>query len=540
MPHDYPLEQRTIGRVLADKAQRIPQRTFLLWQGRAYTYAELDVMTSRYANGFAALGIGHGDHVAVMLPNCPEFYWVVWGLGKIGAVAVPLNTAAKGEMLRYFIDQSDSSCVVIDDEWAERLSAVAPLLPKVRTYLHRAPAGAAPLRVDGAGLRVLPLDAADSSDSSAPPLDRVRHDDTQLIIYTSGTTGPSKGVMCPHSQGLWVGRQMATDYGYQPDDVLYTCLPLFHANALFYSSCAALWADASIALAARFSATQFWDDIRASGATQFNSLGAMTNIILQLPPGPHERQHRLRQCMVVPMQKALLTEIGQRFKVRLTSLFAMSENYAVTVFVPDDRPDKAGSAGSARGASELRIVDDDGTVLAAGQVGEIQMRPCFAGSMMKGYYQMPDETARAFVDGWFCTGDRGYLDADGYLFFVDRKKEAIRRRGENISAYEVEMILSKHPAVLEVAAVPVPSELSEDEVMVYVVRKPGASVSAAELVHFAVEHMNYYMVPRFIEFIDALPKTATEKIEKYKLKQDALSRRATLWDREREGIAVRR
>ena len=540
MPHDYPLEQRTIGRVLADKARRIPQRTFLLWQGRAYTYAELDAMTSRYANGFAALGIGHGDHVAVMLPNCPEFYWVVWGLGKIGAVAVPLNTAAKGEMLRYFIDQSDSRCVVIDDEWAQRLAAIAPQLPKVHTYLHRAAATAAPLPVVAAGARVLPLDAIESSDASAPPLDRVRHDDTQLIIYTSGTTGPSKGVMCPHSQGLWVGRQMATDYGYQPDDVLYTCLPLFHANALFYSSCAALWADASIALAPRFSATQFWDDIRASGATQFNSLGAMTNIILQLPPGPHERQHRLRQCMVVPMQKTLLTEIGERFGVRLTSLFAMSENYAVTVFVPDDRPDKAGSAGSARGASELRIVDDDGTVLAAGQVGEIQMRPCFAGSMMKGYYQMPDETARAFVDGWFCTGDRGYLDADGYLFFVDRKKEAIRRRGENISAYEVEMILSKHPAVLEVAAVPVPSEMSEDEVMVYVVRKPGAFVSAAELVHFSVEHMNYYMVPRFIEFIDALPKTATEKIEKYKLKQDAVSRRAILWDREREGIAVRR
>ncbi|HPU53446.1 MAG TPA: AMP-binding protein [Burkholderiaceae bacterium] len=539
-PPDYALEERTIGRVLADKARRIAQRTFLLWQGQSHTYAELDAMTSRYANGFAALGIGHGDHVAVMLPNCPEFYWVVWGLGKIGAVAVPLNTAAKGEILRYFIDQSDSVCLVIDDEWAGRLTTVAPFLPKLRTVLHRAPEGAPALPIDNAAVRILPLHAADSGDDTAPPVDRVRHDDTQLIIYTSGTTGPSKGVMCPHSQSLFVGRQMALDYGYRPDDVLYTCLPLFHANALFYSSCAALWADAAIALAPRFSASQFWDDIRASGATQFNSLGAMSNIILQLPPGPHEREHALRQCMVVPMQKALLSEIGERFGVQVTSLFAMSENYAVTVFVPGDRPDKAGSAGSARGASELRIVEDDGTVLAAGQVGEIQMRPRFAGSMMKGYYRMPDETGRAFVDGWFCTGDRGFLDEDGYLYFVDRKKEAIRRRGENISAYEVEMILSKHPAVLEVAAVPVPSELSEDEVMVYVVRKPGSTVAAAELIHFAIEHMNYYMVPRFIDFIDALPKTATEKIEKYKLKQDAVSRRASLWDREREGIAVRR
>ncbi len=168
------------------------------------------------------------------------------------------------------------------------------------------------------------------------------------------------------------------------------------------------------------------------------------------------------------------------------------------------------------------------------------MRPLRPGSMMKGYYKMPEETARAFVDGWFCTGDRGYVDEDGYLYFVDRKKEAIRRRGENISAYEVEMILSKQPAILEVAAVPVPSEMSEDEVMVYVVRKPGATVSHADVVRFAAEHMNYYMVPRFVEFIDALPKTATEKIEKYKLKQQAQSRRDSLWDREREGIAVRR
>lgn len=537
---DYPLSERTIGRILADKARRIPGRPFLLWQGRSYTYAEIEAITNRYANGFAAYGIGHGDHVAVLLPNCPEFLWVVWGLGKLGAVAVPLNTAAKGDMLAYFIGQSDSKLLIADSEWADRIAAVAGALPELGTYVFRGPIPGELPTVAGSPVQVLSLQAFESDDETAPPLDRVRHDDAHLIVYTSGTTGPSKGVLCPHSQGLGVGRSISTDYGYRSDDVIYACLPLFHVNALWYSCTAALWAEASFALSPRFSATRFWEEIRACGATQFNSLGAMTNILLQLPGGPEDRDHALRQIMAVPMQQALYAELQSRYGVAVTSLFAMSENYAVTTFVPDDRADKAGSAGSARGASDLQIVDDDGRIMGPGEVGEIQMRPRHEGSMMNGYYKMPEASAGAFVEGWFCTGDRGYLDADGYLYFIDRKKEAIRRRGENISAYEVELILSRHPAILEVAAVPVPSEMSEDEVMVYVVLNQGASLAHAEVVHFAAEHMNYYMVPRFVEFIAELPKTATEKIEKYKLKQDALSRRSALWDRERAGIHIAR
>ncbi len=541
---DLPLAHRTLGRVLADRAHRAPERVFLHWQDERLTYGRIEALTNRYAHGWRALGIGHGDHVAVMLPNDPTFLAAVWGLGKIGAVAVPLNTAARGEMLRYFIDQSDSVAVVVDDAWADRVVAISAELPKVRHYLHRAAPGASPMRPLPTGAaaapRVWPLQVLEVDDERAPDPSRVRAQDTHLILYTSGTTGPSKGVMCPHSQGVNVGRQVAIDYGYRDDDVLYTCLPLFHANALWYSVGAALWAGASVALAPRFSANHFWDDIRRSGATQFNSLGAMTNILLQLPPGPHEREHRLRQCMVVPMQKTVYTQIRERYRVKVTSLFAMTENFAVTSFLPDDRPEKAGTAGSARGIAELRIVDDEDRPLAAGGVGEIQLRPREPGTMMSGYHAMPEQTAQAFVDGWFRTGDRGWLDSDGYLTFVDRKKEAIRRRGENISAYEVEMILSRHPAIHEVAAIPVPSELSEDEVMVYVVRKPGASLTEAEVVHHAINQMSYFMVPRFVRFVDALPKTATEKIEKYKLKQQALEQRDTLWDREREGIVVRR
>ena len=537
---DYELEERTIGCILADKADRIGERTFLIWQGRKITYSEIEAMTNRYANGFTAHGIGHGDHVAVMLPNCPEFFGVVWGLGKIGAVAVPLNTAAKGEMLRYFIDQSDATCVVVDDEWVDRVSAISAQLPKVRSYIYRGPRPVAQCGVGSAAAPARALGELESPDASRPPPERVRHDDLHLIMYTSGTTGPSKGVMCPHSQGQAVGRALAADFGYRPDDVLYTCLPLFHGNAIWYTCYAALWADAAVALSPRFSASRFWDEIRDSGATQFNTLGAMTNIIWKLPPGPHERTTRLRLCMTVPVPKEIYAEMQARYGITLASVYAMTENFAMTRFTPDDPPEKAGSAGSSRGACDLRIVDDEQHDLPAGEVGEIWMRPLIQGAMMKGYYKMPAETAREFVDGWFRTGDRGYLDADGYLYFVDRKKEAIRRRGENISAYEVELILSRHSSILEVAAIPVSSEMSEDDVMVYVVTKPGESLTHEDVVHFAAEHMSYFMVPRFVDFIDALPKTASEKIEKYKLKQDAQARRAELWDREREGIEVKR
>ncbi len=576
LPVRYALEERTIGRILADKAIRIPYRTFLIWQDRRYSYAQLESLTNRYANGFSALGIQHGDHVAVMMPNGPEFYWVVWGLAKLGAVGVPLNTAAKGDMLRYFIDQSDSVCLVVDQQWLERLAPLAKELPKVKQYLvarsdakndarskeqndpqnnklrdarSKTRAVALPGVAQGilaarntisGSAPIRDLVEIVSEDDTAPPLERVKYSDPHLIVYTSGTTGPSKGVMCPHSQALFVGMQIASDYGYQTDDVLFTCLPLFHVNALWYSSCAALWAECSIALSARFSASAFWDEICTMGATQFNALGAMGNIIVQIPPGDYERQHRLRQCMLVPMQKSLYDEVRKRYAVKITAVFAMSENFAVTNFVPDDRLDKVGSAGSPRGASWIKIIDDEGAELPSGEVGEILVKPRQPGSMMLGYYNMPEASAQAFKDGWFCTGDRGYLDSDGYMYFVDRKKEAIRRRGENISAYEVEMILSKHPAILEVAAIAVPSEMSEDEVMVYVVLKPNQTLTEREVIAFGAQRMIYFMVPRFVSFIDQLPKTATEKIEKYKLQQDAKTRRDSLWDREREGIVLKR
>jgi carnitine-CoA ligase len=535
--HDYPLKQRTIGHLLADKASRVGDRTWLIFGEQRYSYADAHDLSNRYANGFRGLGVRKGDNVAVMLPNCPEFIWAIWGLGKLGAVTVPLNTAARGELLRYFITQSDSSYVVVSGEWADRVAEALGGDHRVRAFCTLGGSGT---RLIVSGETCVDLAAFARAPVEEPDRSAVLASDPQYIMYTSGTTGPSKGVISPHSQAHGVGRSLAQNFGYRPDDVLYTCLPLFHGNALWYSAYAALWADCALAVSPRFSASSFWDEIRAAGATQFNSLGAMTNILLRAPASPRDREHCVRQAMIVPLSRESYREVSDRFGVKVTSLYAMTETFAVTMFTPEDSEAKGASAGKPRGLAEVQIVSDEDDPLPVGEVGEICVRPCERGIIMSGYYKMPEATVRDTRDLWLHTGDRGRLDQDGYLYFVDRKKEAIRRRGENISAYEVEMLIARHPSVLEVAAVPVASELSEDEVMVYVVCRDGHRVSEEELVRFANQNMAHFMVPRFVHFIDALPKTASEKIEKYKLKTWAEQNRMTLWDREAVGLKLER
>jgi crotonobetaine/carnitine-CoA ligase len=520
----YDLDDRTIGRILADKARTVGDRPFLTFGGERWTYADTHHLTSSYAEGFRRLGIARGDHVALMLPNRLELLWAIWGLGKLGAVAVPINTAAKGDLLTYLLDQSDSVLLCAEDGYRDRVDAAAAAVPALREVIG-------PERL--AGFANLPSD-------DPPEMAQVGPSDPHLIMYTSGTTGPSKGVVCPHSQGHAVGMQMASLSGYRPADVLYTCLPVFHANALWFTIYAALWADASVALSPGFSARRFWDEIRESGATVFNALGAMANIIWQQPPSPLDREHRVRSAMMVPNSRELADGFAQRYGIRVTSVYAMTENCAVTVFGPDDPAEKASSAGRVRDYMSVQIVDDGRRPLPAGEVGEICIRPNERGSIMLGYYEMPAATVAASRDLWFHTGDRGHLDAEGYLFFADRKKEAIRRRGENISAYEVETVLCRHPDVVEAAAVPVPSALGEDEVMAYLVTAEGAEIDFAELIAFCADQMAYFMVPRYLDIVDALPKTPSEKIEKYKLAVAARERLDELWDREKAGVRVSR
>ena len=534
---EIPLKDRTIDRLIRDRAAERADHPFLLFEGRRWSYAEMERATRRMALGLGALGVGPGDHVATLMGNSPELLFAYLALTRLGAVAVPVNTAARGELLVYFLDQSDSTLLLVDRPLADRFLDVQDRLPAIRALLLLDEAGDPALP----GARMPVHDFRDLAAGPDEPLaTAVRFTDLSHLSYTSGTTGPSKGNMATHAHTIAQGLAYANQFGYRTDDVLYSCLPLLHGNALLACVMPALVAGAAVALSRRFSASAFWDEVRAVGATQFNLLGAMANILWSQPERPSDRDNRVRQCMAVPVPTEFYHAFEQRYGLVFTSIYGLTDFGNVVFRGPDAPPEKWASAGRPLPWIDLRIVDEDDFELPPGTVGEVVLRsrePWYASA---GYYAMPEQTWRAWRNLWFHSGDRGYLDEDGWFHFADRKKDAIRRRGQNISSYEVEQTLLRHPAVADVAAYAVKSEMSEDEVMVTVQLRDGATLTEAELVAFCQDNTAYYMVPRYVEFRPDLPRTASEKVQKYKLREEAEARLDQIWDREKAGIRVRR
>jgi len=550
---DYPLEHRTVGHVLADKARRHGGRPFLTFEGERVSYEALHVRTNRLANGLARLGVGKGDHVALLLDNTADLLLLELALGKLGAVAVPVNAAARGDLLRYFLTQSASSLVVVDAEFVDRIRELGDGLPAVRAVVvrggddggRRAPGGQRAIPVDESGLRAVegkptvPLREL-AADSDATPTHTVHFHDPHYILYTSGTTGRSKGVMVCQAHGFGVAEVFSRHVPLAPSDVFYTCLPLFHANAIWNTCYTALWNDASVALSRRFSASRLWDEIRAAGATQFTALGSMIHLIWNQPARPDDAENPVRLCFTVPTPPAFIREFEARFQLGVVTWFSMTENFPITLYVPGDPPEKMASIGRPRGDADVRVVDDDDVEVPPGEVGELVFRPAEPWRVMLGYYELDAATLANNRNLWFHTGDRVRADEDGWLWYVDRKKDSIRRRGENISAWELESIIGQHPAVSAVAAIAVPSEMAEDEVMVYVVPRDGERLTAEEIIRFCGGRMPYFMVPRYVDFIDELPRTPTEKVEKYKLRARARATLPRVWDRERAGMRISR
>jgi len=528
---EYPTEKLVLGDILEERARTHRSETFLKLRDGELTYGEVNETAHRMARGFAALGVSQGDHVALMLPNSADFLFVVFALARLGAVAVPINTAYKGEILQHVLKTSNSSMFVVDEPLLERVTEVEEGLPDLASVLVRTHGGA-PRSVGGLGKPTLPLSRLLEHGGEAPQV-TVRHFDLQAIMYTSGTTGPSKGVMVPHAHALTDAQDSLRYLAYEAGETIYCPTPLFHAGALWDGMMTALLGGLSIAVVDRFSASRFWDDVRHFQANVAMGVFSMIPILLNQPPTPEDKDHPLRAFY---MGKSALDEAFQeRFGVRAVETYTSTE-----VGIGTGSPYghwRAGSCGQENSQSlEVRVVDEWDREVAPGEHGEVVVRPRRPFVMLPGYYGFPQATMEAFRNLWFHTGDRAYRDEDGYFYFVERIKDSIRRRGENISAFEVERVVNRHPAVLESAAFGVPSELEEEEVKVAVVLRQGAALEPAELVAFCDDRLPSFMVPRYIELVGELPKNPIGKIAKHELRgrgDHGITERT--WDAESRG-----
>jgi len=515
----------SFGKILEDKCRMNADKVALMTPRERITFGQLDDRVNRVGNALEALGVGKGDKVCLMLPNIPEFLYTWWGNAKLGGVTVPLNTALKGEGLAYLINHSDAEALVVSRRYVPALEAVRSDLPNLRHLVVLADDDGAPADVPAGAIDFAEL----LTSSAASPMKEVWSDDVDSIMYTSGTTGLPKGVIHRHSR-CYGGFVLPIVTNYAPDDVVYNTLPLFHIggqNMVWM----ALVSDTAAAMAERFSASRFWDDVRAYGATYTLFLGAMIPILAKQPRRPDDHDNPLRIALSAAAPPAVWEDFEARFGVRIVELYAQTEGGFM--LNPDAKANgKVGAMGKPSGGYDMRVVDDDDNDLPAGEIGELVYRSTTTDDLPE-YYKNPEATAEKNRGGWIRSGDLAYKDEDGYFFFVDRKSDFIRRRGENISSFEVEKVVNGHHDVLESAAYALPSELGEDEVTIAVVLQPGARLSPDALVQHCETRMASFMVPRFVRFLDAFPKTGTERTMKYELKAQGVT--PDTWDREASG-----
>lgn len=525
-----------IGDWIRQKAETNGDRELISVSGRTLSYAELDRQTDRVAAGLASLGLDVGDSACLMMRNSVPNIIAWLGMCKAGIVEVPLNVALKGFSFSYQISQSDSKAILVDEEFLPRLAQIAGELPNLRHVLVNRSGGGAQIEADlPKGIEVSDLSSLDGDGPISAP--KLSPGTPSTILYTSGTTGPSKGVVVTHNYNLELSRNVAELMRYEPDDVLYTVFPLYHANAKYATFMAAMHADARVVMDDRFTASGFWDICRERRVSAFNYMGALLLMLWKQPPREEDREHGVRKAFGAPCPPDLWEPFEARFGVRLVDVYGSTEVGLATVNTLDDR--NIGTAGRAGPGYQVTILDEEDNEVEPGVPGQIAIRAGRPHEMISEYYKMPEATVAAFKNFWFHTGDRGSMDGDGYLTFIDRMKDAIRRRGENISSWEVEQVVNKHEAVLESAAYGVDSEFDKDEeVAVAVVLRDGRTLEAAELLDYCQNHMAHFSVPRFVRIMEELPKTPSQRVQKYKLREEGIA--PGIWDREQADYTVHR
>ncbi len=532
---DFPSYFRTLGEIIEERADSCGDKVFLQYEtGAALTYGEVNETANRVANGLIELGVSKGDKVAIFMPNSLECLYVWFGISKAGAIDVPINLANKGYFLSHQIDDSEAKVIIIERELVDRLELIEDDVPKLKKVViwSKSPTKES---LPELGFDVVSYEDLMDSSKENPGVP-VKPTDPQTIIYTSGTTGPAKGVVDPHAKICHSALEYIEAIKATEEDILFTCLPLFHANARILCIYPTMLLGTKVVVYERFSASRFWDQVRKAKATVFNSLGAMAHFIYNQPEKENDKDNPVRICAAFPMPQPIYENFQRRFNLKITEGYGLTE-VAIITYNPFDAP-KPGSCGKETPSFDVRIVDEHDFPVPPGTVGEIVARGRTPWITSSGYWKQPGKSLELMRNHYYHTGDGGYIDEDGYMFFMDRMKDYIRRRGENISSFEIERVVNAHPKVVESAAVSVKSELSEDEVKIVVVLEAGEHLEERALLEFCEERMPYFAVPRYVEFLGTLPKTPNEKIQKNKLRDAGIT--PSTWDREAAGYKVKR
>lgn len=523
----------TVMHALARAVEKHGADEFANVDGARITFGEVDRRANAMARALATLGVGKGHTVVTLLDTSIDVFTCWFAINKLGAIWIPINSAYRGEFLRHQVSDAGAQIAICECHYLERLIEIHQQLPELRRILCRGELSAATC-----GVRIDALDAHRGDDGSSLPI-VVEPTDLAALIYTSGTTGPSKGCMISHNYMCMQGRQQLRAAPQTREDVSWTCLPLFHAAALILVLGAIVGA-VRVAVWGRFSVSSFWDDIERSGATHALLMASIFSLVAHAPDSPSMRRcyRQLKMIYGQPISPPVRRVWKERFGVALVTSwsYGQTEGVRLTMAEPGDSPPET-CVGRVTDEFELMIVDAEDQPVPEGEVGEIVYRPREANVMFEGYWKRPEDTARAWRNLWMHSGDLGRLEG-GYLYFVDRAKDYLRARGENVSSFELERVFLSHPAIQEAAVHATGTQSGEDEIKLTAVLRAEATLSAHELCLWAIEKLPHFAIPRYYEFRAELIKNPTGRVLKYRLRDEGLT--ATTWDRESVGISIRR
>jgi carnitine-CoA ligase len=521
-PAAFGVEQFTVAAVLDRRAEEFGDRVMMSIAGTPVTFAQMRDRSCAAANVLAGLGVQPGETVALFTGTCPEWVYFWLGAARIGVVTAAVNAASKRDFLSHALRLSSAVLVITDAERHARVTEVADGVETLRSVV-----------VQG--------DSADEllhrASTTAPAASPAEPDSIGALFFTSGTTGPSKAVATTWPYLFRAAATVATAWEFGSGDALWTAMPLFHLSAAPTVLAPMLVGGTSV-LAAAFRPSQVWDEIRECGAVGFAGAGAMVSMLWDLPPEPRDAETGLRFLSAAPISADIYRDIERRYACRIVTMYGLTEAFPIAYKSVSDEG-VPGTAGRLNPTFDVRILDRKGNPLPTGEVGEITCRARTTHAMSEGYVSSASGGLK--VDPhpeWFRTGDLGSLDGDQNLTYVDRVKDSLRRRGENVSSVEVEATVMRHPAVLEAAAVGIPSELGEDDILVVVTVRPEAELDYFELLDFCSARMPYFCVPRFVEVLDEIPKNMIGRVRKDVLRDRGLGDGA--WDREAHGYVLSR